>query len=343
MIRIKIGFAILFLTLLSLTLVAQADVKRETVTKMDFKGTLGAIMKIFGADKPMRTVEYYKGNIFRSDNIDDKGRMVSSQIIDLDKELFITLDHKDKKYTQMTFEEFRQMMARTLEQMKSDQEKAQKEQAKVEWDFKVNVTKPGETEVIAGQSAEKVIIGILVTSKTTQPTKQEGAVQTAQGDLIVTSTNWMVKSLDGQKEIENFHIRFAEKLGMMTERGGLEQMMRQLNQSYPQLADAMKKLQEESKKLSGVPVRTHTVYETKTQTPTSTDMEPEKKSTEIPTSVGGLLKGIGKKVAKSEKSESSANVLLEISDELLSAEVVSIEASQFEIPANYKLQPNAMK
>ncbi|MDZ7330375.1 MAG: hypothetical protein ONB13_02230 [candidate division KSB1 bacterium] len=341
--RIKIVFAILFLTLLSLTLAAQADVKRESVTKMDFKGTLGTIMRIFGADKPMRTVEYYKGNVFRSDNIDDKGRMISSQIIDLDKELFITLDHKDKKFTQMTFEEFRQMMARTLEQMKSDREKAQREHAEVEWDFKVNVTKPGETEVIVGQPAEKVIINILVTSKTTQPAKQEGAAQTAQGDLIVSSSNWMVKSIDGQKEIENFYLKFAEKLGMMPDKGGLEQMMRQLNQSYPQLADAMKKLQEESKKLSGVPVRTHTVYETRTQATPSSGTEPEKKSAEIPTSVGGLLKGISKKVAKSEKSESSANVLLEISDELVSAEVVSIEASQFEIPANYKLQPNAMK
>lgn len=130
---------------------------------------------------------------------------------------------------------------------------------------------------------------------------------------------------------------------MMPEKGGLEQMMRQFKQNYPQLADAMKKVQEESKKLSGVPVRTHTVYETKTQATTSSGMKPEKKSTEIPTSVGGLLKGIGKKVVKSEKSESSANVLLEISDELVSVEVVSIEASQFEVPANYKLQPNAMK
>ncbi|MDZ7265261.1 MAG: hypothetical protein ONB16_11805 [candidate division KSB1 bacterium] len=318
----------------------QADVKRESTSQMEFKGTLGAIMKFFGAGKPTTTVEYYKGDIFRSDNIDDKGRLTTSQIIDLDRELFITLDHKDKKYTQMTFEEFRQMMAEHLEKTKSEDKKAKKDEPQVEWDFKINVTKTGETEMIAGQSAEKVIIKIEITSKTTQPATEQQPAQTAQGEMIVTSTNWMVKSLEGQKEIENFHVKLAEKMGMMPGKGGLEQMMQQLRQNYPQLADAMKRLQEEAKKLSGVAVRTHTIYETKAQPAPANETESEKKSTEIPTSVGGLLKGLGKKVAKSDKPEATSNVLLESHDELLSAEVLSLDGSQFEIPTNYKLQPN---
>lgn len=338
--KTKIAFIFMSVLLITATLTAQADVKRESTSQMDFKGTLGAIMKFFGAGKPTTTVEYYKGGIFRSDNIDDKGRLTTSQIIDLDRELFITIDHKDKKYTQMTFEEFRQMMAQHLEKMKAKDEKATKDEPQVEWDFKIDVTRTGETEMIAGQSAEKVIIKMEITSKTTQPATEQQPGQTTQGDMIVTSTNWMVKSLEGQKEIENFHVKLAEKMGLMPGKGGMEQIMQQLQQSYPQLADAMKRLQEESKKLSGVPVRTHTVYETKPQPVPATEAESEKKTTEIPTSVGGLLKGLGKKVAKSDKPESSANVLMEVKDELLSAEVLSLDANQFEIPANYKLRPN---
>ncbi len=341
----KIKFALVTLSLLLFisALPLQADVKRETRTKMDFKGTLGAIMKFFGAEKPIRTVEYYKDQVSRSDDIDDKGRITRSQIIDLEKELFINIDHKDKKYSQMTFEEFRQMMKQSLEEMKKGQEKEKKDEPKVEWDFKVDVTKTGETEMIAGQSAEKVILKMEVTSKTTQPATSEGPAQTTQGDLIVTSSNWMVKSLDGQKEIENFHIRLAEKLGLLPEKGGLEQLMQQLGQSHPQLAEAMKKLQQESKKLSGVAVRTHTIYETKTQSTAASETNADKKGTEIPTSVGGLMKGFGKKLVKSDKSESSANVLMEISDELVSAEVLSLEASLFEVPANYKIEPTKAK
>lgn len=338
--KIKLTSVMIFFLLFCFSFSLQADVKRESTTQLDFKGALGAIMKFFGAGKPVHSVEYYKGNIFRTDNIDDKGRMTTSQIIDLDRELFITIDHKDKKYTQMTFEDFRQMMAQSLEKMKAEQDKSKKDEPKVEWDFKISVTKNGEREIIAGQSAEKVVLKMEVTSKTSSPATGQTPAQTDQGDLIVTSTIWSVNSMEGQQEIEKFHIRLADKMGLLPSKGGMEQIMTQLKQTNPQLAEAIKKLQEETKKLSGVAVKTHTVYETKAQSVSAAETEPEKKSTEIPTSVGGLLKGLGKKVVKSDKPETSANVLMEIHEELLKAEVTSIDASQFEIPSNYKLQPN---
>lgn len=341
--RAKISIIMFSLLLFFSALAARADVKRETITKMDFKGTLGTIMKLFGAGKPMRTVEYYKGNLFRSDNIDEKGRILTSRIIDLDRELFVTIDHKNKQYTQMTFEEFRQMMAESLEKMKSGQEKGKKDEPQVQWDFKISVTKTGDTETIAGQSAEKVIIKMEVTSKTTQPGTNQTPAETFQGDLIVTSDNWMVKSIEGQNEINQFHLHLAEKMGLTPSQNSLEQLMKQLSQSNPQLADAMKKLQEESKKLSGVPVRTHTIYESKPRSTAVSEGESDKKNTEIPTSVGGLLKGFGKKVVKTDKPDASANVLMEVNDELVSAELLSVDSSQFEVPAGYKLQPNKLK
>lgn len=68
-------------------------------------------MKFFGAGKPRTSIEYYQGNLCRSDYLDEKGQNTTSQIIDLDRELFINIDHKGKKFTQMTFAEFRQLMA----------------------------------------------------------------------------------------------------------------------------------------------------------------------------------------------------------------------------------------
>lgn len=220
--------------------------------------------------------------------------------------------------------------------MENEPQQAPAQEANVEWDFKVKVTKTGETEMIAGQSAEKVIIKIEITSKTTPPATKPQAAQTAAGDLIVTSSNWMVKSLTGQNEIDNFYQRLGEKLGMVPGKGGMAEMMKQLQQSHPQLAEAMTKLQEEAKKLTGVAVRTHTIYEAQSRPVASADQPAAQKSTEIPTSVGGLLKGLGKKIAKSDQPQSQSNVLMEIHDELLSSEVSPIDGSQFTVPANYK-------
>ena len=49
----------------SLTL---ADVKYVTTTKMEFEGAVGKMMKFMGGGKPIKTVEYYKDDVKRSDN-----------------------------------------------------------------------------------------------------------------------------------------------------------------------------------------------------------------------------------------------------------------------------------
>ena len=311
----------------------QADVKKESTTQLDFKGTLGAIMKFFGAGKPSTTAEYYQGDIYKSDAIDEKGKLTRSEIIDLDKELFISIDHKKKQYSQMTFDEWRQMIEQNIQKMESTKEdQAKEDEPEVEWDFRIDISKPGETEMIAGKKAEKVIITLEITAKAT-----DKDAKTEQGDMIVTSTNWMVDEPAGQKEIDNFHKKLFKRLGVLPGKGGLEEMMSKLNQSNPGLAEAIKKMQEESKKLSGVPMRTQTVYVTKS-TAASGEQEEMKRDTEIPTSVGGLMRGLGKKIAKPDKEKSDQNVLMESKTEVTAFGVTSIDSKEFEIPGNYKLQ-----
>jgi len=312
----------------------QADVKKESTTQLDFKGTLGAIMKFFGAGKPSITAEYYKGDIYKSDAIDEKGKLTRSEIIDLDRELFISIDHKKKQYSQMTFDEWRQMIEQNIQKMESTKEdQAKEDEPEVEWDFRIDISKPGETEMIAGKKAEKVIITLEITAKAT-----DKDTKTEQGDMIVTSTNWMVDEPEGQKEIDNFHKKLFKRLGVLPGKGGLEEMMSKINQSNPKLAEAINKMQGESKKLSGVPLRTQTVYETKSAATTPGDQEEMKKETEIPTSIGGLMKGFGKKIAKPDKEKSDQNILMESKTEVTTFGVTSIDSKEFEIPGNYKLQ-----
>lgn len=317
--------------------VAQADVMQASTTQMDFKGALGTMMRLVGAGKPIQTVDFYRGNVHKTDTI-DKDQIVSSQIIDLDQELFISIDHKRKKYTQMTFEEWRKMMEENMKKM--DQEpadgKRQKDEAapEVEWSFNVDVKKTGETETIAGEKTEKAIIKLTVAAKAS---RQETG-ESSQGEMVVTSSSWLSKNARGQDEIQAFYKKLAEKLGFMPGEGAMKDMVAKLSQGNPQLAEAMKKMQEESKKLSGVAMRVATVYETQNVASTGQKPAEANKPTEIPTSVGGLIKGFGKKMAKSEPETGAANILLETKTEITKYEVAPIDAQIFTIPPDYKLQ-----
>ncbi len=57
------------------------DVKHVTESKFEFKGPLGLMMRLFGGNKPTKTVTYLKGNVLRSDQFDSKGRLTQSQIL----------------------------------------------------------------------------------------------------------------------------------------------------------------------------------------------------------------------------------------------------------------------
>ena len=216
------GMSFLFLCLATNS---HADVTKESTNQMDFKGTLGAVLKFFGAGKPTTTAEYYKGDVYKSDTIDEKGKVTNSQIIDLDKELFITIDYQKKRYTQMTFDEWRKMMQENIQKMEAGQEKNKEKSPEVEWKFDMNVSKPGETETIAGKKAEKVIIKMDISAKATPQEQTEEQAQNAQGEMTVTSTYWMVNEMEGQKEIENFYKKLAEKLGFLPGQGGMEAIM----------------------------------------------------------------------------------------------------------------------
>jgi hypothetical protein len=112
-------------------------------------------------------------------------------------------------------------------------------------------------------------------------------------------------------------------------------MMNSIMQNNPELAAAMEKMQQEGNKLEGVALRTDTVYETWAE-PVE-EAKKEETNNEMPTSVGGLLKGFGKKALKSDKKEESkSNILLETTTEITRFETSPLSADMFQVPANYK-------
>jgi hypothetical protein len=50
------------------------------------------------------------------------------------------------------------------------------------------------------------------------------------------------------------------------------------------------------------------------------------------------MKGLGKKIAKPDKAKSDRNLLMETKTDVTKFEVTSVDAKEFEVPGNYKLQ-----
>ncbi len=350
----KIISALLFCSLFVYASVGFSDVKYESDTLLNVEGAVGTVMKVFGAAKPVKTVDYYKGNVKRSDSFDKKGKVSTSQIIDLNKELFISIDHRRKQYTQMTFDEWRQMIESTMQQLGgeagAEAQQSEEPDAEVDWDLKVDVQKTGDKETIAGKTCNKVILTLDMDARVTSTNSEDGrAPDSAKGGMVVTSTQWLYKGNSAaKKEMDDFNVRLAKKLGMMPGKANFKDMMAQVVQSNAQLGDAIEKLQEEGRKMNGLPMRVHTLYESKVNPETAKKRQDEKakqdddKDMNIPTSVGGLLGGFGKKMVKKKLQKKDEpvkdrNALMHSTMTVLALETAPLPASLFQIPSGFKM------
>lgn len=335
--KLRWAAVVLFLFLLSSALLA--DVTKESETKMQFKGTLGTMMKLFGGGKPSRSVEYLKGDVYRKDELDKKGRPRRTQLIDLNQEKFVFIDHKKKKYSEMTFDEWRTMIEenmRKFQEAASSQPESEgnREQAEpeVKWSFDVSVETPGETQRISGYDTREVVVKLKVEAEAEaeQQASEEAQGQKEKGGLIVTSKNWMAESIPPAEELTAFHQRLAKKLGLDPRKGDLGNFISRIMKSNPELAAAIERVKEESKKLQGVPMSVETRFETYGESKQQAQAEEEK----VPKSFGGLLKGFAKKKAK--KKDKDSNVLLTTYTQVTKFDSSPLSDDLFVIPAKYK-------
>jgi len=336
----NVVLGVLLTGLLAMAFSPLPDFKSTTVTTMTFKGMLGTMMKMFGANKPMTSTQYIQGNKSRTDSMNDEGKLTTSSIIDLDREVMINIDHKKKEYTEMTFAEMLQRFKEMKEKMKEPEPSGQKDQPEVKMSFDVKVDRTGEKKTIAGYETEKVVLTMTATGEGMDNKTGE----TGKGGMVVTSTNWMASAVKGYEDVRAFQMAFAKKMGEMANANSMAQMMESLSKMNPQLAEAMKKLEQESKKLQGVPLTTTTVFETWAEGGAKPAPQAEKtEESSPPKSVGGLLGGFGKKLgqkaAKKDESASSndgRSVLLESSSEVTSIGSSSVDGGMFAAPAGYQ-------
>jgi hypothetical protein len=289
-----------------------ADLRYDETTEM--KGgileTLGKFGGMFGAkglDKSTTTT-YIKGDRLRKDQLNGT-ELTSSQIIDLDREQMMTLDHKKKTYTVRTFAEMKAQMEKAIASAKSTpqnptppKDDKEKEKPDVKVEPKINVKDTGETKVINGFNTRKVTLTVEVEGED-QKTKDKGAMG-ADTEL------WLTKDISGFEEQNRFYAKYAQKMAS-------PELIKTMGTSPgtgqdPRTAESMQAMQKKMQALDGVAILTIMSFnlsatpsaETKAQSNSSQkqpkeERQPENMSEAIGKALGGFG-GFGRKKKKEE-------------------------------------------
>jgi hypothetical protein len=308
----------------------------DSETKMENK-----MLKMFGGGKPIKT----------------------TSITRLDKELIWNIDHKEKKYTEMTFAEMRAWMD-SLGGMMSGagadpmaQQKPTIDTSEITFSEPTfDVKRTGKTETISGYSCDQTIM----TMTTVGTNRKTGETMT----MDVSMDMMLAESVPGADEIVDFGVRTARAMGFESDKGSGQSMTKML-EMYGIDAE---RLAEESEKLEGFAMKTVMSFsmggdamgqakdESEGAEAEPADEEKAKEDESTPTdassaaakALGGLFgkKNKDKDEAKAEDEEAAAmpaGTMLWMSSVVTGLEATARPAQSYEIPEGYKLEKSALQ
>jgi len=245
-----------FLSVAMFAAVLRADVK--TVEKSTFKleGLMGAVLnRAAGGDAGLTSTIAVKGNRM--------SRMTGTtgEIIDLGEEKVYRVDVKKKEYTVSTFAEMRAEM----EQLKTDAAKRQaqmnpqdKEQAgrpAKEYEFDVDVkNNAAEKRTIAGLDTHQAVLTITM--------REKGKKLEEGGGMVLTNTMWLAPRVAALDEIRDFNVKYFQAVYGDLFGGFDAQQLSALSAMFPGIGSLSARMATESKKLTGTPVGSTTMFET---------------------------------------------------------------------------------
>lgn len=275
------------------------------------------------------------------------GRGQSTEIVRLDEDLLYELDNKKRTYTETTFAERRAALQQVMQKQQQAQESQQQaasgvDESQCEWsDPKAEVIRGGETAVIAGHRAERVIINA------TQACKDKKTGQVCEFGLSFDS--WLAPDLQVSAETLAYQRAYAQKLGLtaassrdFAERA--ESMFGRYKGIWSEMADRMK----DSK---GYPVKSSFSFGIGGPQCQSGQQQSSSDGGERsgPTSLGGALGALGGMFGKKKQEAPAAAAttplpappnglapLMSITTELISIDQGAVPAAAFELPPGYR-------
>lgn len=348
----KKAFPFILLSLLFAFTALEAQITIESITTSDGFMGMGASVS---TEK-----SYTQGDARREEsNVKFTGGIMKHmspketqiEITRLDKEVIWQMNDKDKKYTEMTFAEFKKMMEEGLLNQpmtgkpESKQEKKPEGEPEYEWQAPVVKARDlGEKKEINGFNCKHYLVTVTTIGKQLATGKLD--------TLLLSADMWnSVSAAAAMKKANEFDMRLAKALG-------LDKMAQTMGPLMAQYGEQFKKLAEEMKKVEGYSILTETTASMTTHTmPKQTgeeleaaQAEPEPEPADVTDVKGAFGKMLGKKIkdaakAKAEKSKAdkpkgdpNRKVLFRSTTELKSISTGDLAADLFEVPAGYKLQ-----
>ncbi len=311
---------------------ALADARVDQNTKMKIAGPLGAIANVFmgkAAKEGLDSTQCLKGDRLLS-RYGDNG-----ELIDLAQEKVWQINFKKETYTVRTFAEIRKKMEEDAERAKEQAKKNEgKKKEGAEMEIELDVRETGKKQTISGYDTREVVL--------TATVHERGKKVDESGGYLMTMDMWLGPRIKELDEIAQFHMRFAEKLGILSAAQGRD--IAAALAAYPEMQKALKQMQERKVNMNGSAVRTDLAFDIVAGKQAANQQgesaaKAEEEST--PTSIGGLFGKLGKKLAKKNASEEDGGAAAGhtgiVNGTILLTKVgTSVSADEVAVPANFK-------
>jgi hypothetical protein len=198
-------------------------------------------------------------------------RQDSTEITDLDRETITRIDNAHKTYTVVTFAQMRQAFENVPKQMEQAQTQMKDAQAQqppppktdIKTTFDVSAKNTGVTKEINGITAQEQVVTMQMhmTDPNAAPTDGPNSMT-----YVVTTDAWIAPDPPEVKEVQDFDLRFAQKLMDGVDLSAFKAQMMQMHESSqnpalmqmfggkPGSAEAMAQMGKEMAKLQGTRV-----------------------------------------------------------------------------------------
>ena len=209
----------------------------------------------------------------------------------------------------------------------------------MQYDVDFEVKNTGEQKQINGFATSQSIMTITV--------REKGKTLQDSGGMVLTSDLWLTPSIPAMREVAEFDMKYAQKLFGPMMSGASAQDMASAMAMYPAMKPALEKMAAEGRKLEGTPVLTVTTIDAvKSAEQVASEQKSESASSSsgssTPTGVGGLLGGLGKRMAQRKNNDAPASAaqkdrvtVVTTTSEVLKV-ATTVGAEEVAVPAGFK-------
>jgi hypothetical protein len=227
---------------------ASRDVKYTTVTKVEFGGRLGRVMRFFRKNgKAVAETLSYSGSRMRRDY--DK----ESQVVDAKAGTVMTLEHPPRTYWLWSVND------PVVIQMGDSIPETPRRRPKTRYTITLSADKTGERQVIAGLEAEQTTVFLRIDGET----YYEETDSVEKGSLVVLSDVWLTQNFPGLAAQRTFDSTWAARTRRDLDSAAVAEAAKAMEQAYseePRLRAAFLKLDSALAALKGYSLKTVSHY-----------------------------------------------------------------------------------